>query len=85
MLALTLTVVRLLVSSAGECYLVTSEKIEVIPCVFSAEATDALRYAAEDAEAAKPRKPEPQPRIGPLPQRAEQRGTRRWRSRGDQR
>jgi hypothetical protein len=43
----------LLVASPGECYLVTSEGIDSIPCDFSAAATDALRYAAEDAEAAR--------------------------------
>jgi hypothetical protein len=52
MFALTL-ILPLLVASPGGCYLVTSEGIDPIPCDFSAAATDALRYAAEDAEAAR--------------------------------
>lgn len=85
MLALTL-ILPLLVASAGDCYLVTNDEIEAIPCDFSAAATDALRYAAEDAEAAKPRKPEPPPRVAPAPQRSIRNGTyrrRSWRRGGD--
>lgn len=52
MFALTL-ILPLLVAAEGECYLVTSEGIDPIPCDFSAAATDALRYAAEDTEAAR--------------------------------
>lgn len=53
---------RLLVASAGECYLVTADGIYDIPCDFSAATTDALRYGAEDSPAATARRAEQQER-----------------------
>ena len=80
MLSLTL-ILPLLLASAGECHLVTNEKIELIPCDFSAATTDALRYAAEDADSARPRLPEPRQRVDPVIERAIRRGKYRRPSR----
>jgi len=51
MLTLALTLPLLLASAGEECYFVTNEEIEAIPCNFDAAVTDALRYADEDAHA----------------------------------
>lgn len=66
MLTLTL-IARLLVASSPDCYLVTSDEIRAIPCDFSAAATDALRYAADDAPEARARRARQQERdaVGP--------------------
>jgi hypothetical protein len=56
-LQLTL-VLPLLVASAGDCYLVTNDEIDEIPCDFSAASTDALRYSAEDDPEAKAKRAE---------------------------
>jgi hypothetical protein len=39
-----------ILASPGECYLVTSARIEPIPCKFDAASTDALRYAAREED-----------------------------------
>lgn len=52
MLTLALILPLLLASAAEkECFFVTNEGIEKIPCNFDAGVTDALRYADEDAHA----------------------------------
>jgi hypothetical protein len=62
--ALTLILPLLLTSPPG-CYLVTSERIQSIPCNFRAAATDSLRYAARDEERERaPPKTQPQLRSG---------------------
>jgi hypothetical protein len=68
MFALTV-IMPLLVASAGECYLVTSDGISEIPCDFSAAATDALRYAAEETAEAKARRARQQQRDAAAPAR----------------
>ena len=83
MLTLVLT---LLVASPGGCYLVTNARIHEIPCDFKASATDALRYAAEDAGEARSKRPEPQQRADAGPQLKPppaSQGYSRRRSRGD--
>lgn len=48
----------LLMASGGDCYLITRDRIALIPCDFKAAATDSLRYAARDEERARPSRPE---------------------------
>jgi hypothetical protein len=87
MSALTRLIPLLIAASTRDCYLVTRDRIEIIPCNFDAAVTDALRYAAEDAAPAR-RKAGPQrrdvgaaPRFAPRPLMPSGRGSARTDSR----
>jgi hypothetical protein len=54
-------------AAADGCYLVTSVGIDEVPCDFSASATDALRYAAEDSPEAQRKRAEQQLRDARAP------------------